>query len=509
MSEAKTNFNRSAGVLMHISSLPGKYGIGNLGRPARDFADKLAEMGMAAWQVLPVGPTDFFNSPYASLSAFAGNPSFIDPETLFDDGLITREELRACEVDSPYSADYAAVHEWLMPTLKKAFARADRELREKVAAFAAENDWLPDYALFRALREKTGLPWQQWNDGLRLREPKALKKALAELSDEVEFYCFVQYEFFSQWDALKNYANSVGVSIIGDMPIYLNLDSADVWAAPSLFSLSSDLRQKTCAGVPPDYFCEDGQKWGNPLYDWKAMKKDSYSWWIRRIRHSLRLYDAVRIDHFRGFSSYWEVPVNKSARYGKWRKGPGLDLWRAVEKAIPHAAIIAEDLGAEDEAVPKLLRDTGFPGMSVMQFAFIDSGDNIHLPHNYTKNTVAYTGTHDNNTMVGWLWEADEGSRRYALDYCGFNGDWGQGGAQSPVIKSVIRTLWRSGAVLTVVQLQDLCGYGGDARMNRPGVAEGNWSFRATKEAIDSIDAAFIRGITELYRRNNPLIKEN
>ncbi|MCH5187363.1 MAG: 4-alpha-glucanotransferase, partial [Oscillospiraceae bacterium] len=500
-----------AGILMHISSLPGKYGVGNLGRSAYDFADKLSEMGIAAWQVLPVGPTDGFNSPYASLSAFAGNPAFIDPETLFEEGLLTKEELKACEVDSPYVADYASVSEWLMPTLRKAYGRADKALMKKVKAFAEENDWLPDYALFRALKNKHGqeVIWTDWDKELRLRKPAAMKKAVSELKDDVDFYCFVQYEFYKQWLALKAYANKKGVSIIGDMPIYLNLDSADIWANPDQFSLSDDLRQKTCAGVPPDYFCEDGQKWGNPLYDWAAMKKDGYSWWVRRIENSLRLYDAVRIDHFRGFSAYWEVPIDKSARYGKWRKGPGMDLFRTLAKAHPGAAIIAEDLGAEDEAVPKLLKSAGFPGMAVMQFGFIDNNDNTHLPHNYTKNTVAYTGTHDNNTMMGWLWEASDGERRYALDYCGFKGDWGVGGTDSPVIRSIMRTLWRSGALLTIVPIQDLCGYGGDTRMNRPGVADGNWAFRVPQSELNKLDSGFIRGITELYRRRNPLIKES
>ncbi len=502
-------FNRSAGVLMHISSLPGKYGIGNLGKAARDFADKLAEMGISAWQVLPVGPTDFFNSPYASLSAFAGNPSFIDPEQLCEDGLITRQELKECEVDSPYVVDFAAVARWLMPTLRKAYGRADAALLKDVESFADKNKWLPDYALFRAVKEKNGQSlWQNWEEDIRLRKKRAVDKAKKELKDDIGFYCFIQYEFYKQWDAFRKYANSKGVSIIGDMPIYLSLDSADVWANPKLFSLDADLGLRCCAGVPPDYFCADGQKWGNPLYDWAAMKKDGYSWWLRRIENSLRLYDAVRIDHFRGFSSYWEVPVDKSAKFGTWRKGPGMDLFSTLAKANPNAAIIAEDLGDIDSEVVKLVKDSGFPGMGVMQFAFISNEDNPHLPHNYTNNTVAYTGTHDNNTILGWLWESDPGARQYALDYCDFKGDWGVGGPQSPVIRSIMRTLWRSGARVAIVPIQDLCGFGGDCRMNKPGVADGNWNFRVTREALDSIDVGSIRGMTELYRRRNPLIAE-
>lgn len=494
---------------MHISSLPGKYGIGGLGKPARKFVDKLCEMGISAWQVLPVGPTDFFNSPYASLSAFAGNPYFIDPELLFEDGLLTAQELKECEIDAPYAADFASVSKRLMPALKKAFSRA-ADLMPEITAFAKENTWLPDYAMFRALKNKyKQKAWQEWDEEIRMRKPEALKETADELKEEIDFYCFVQYEFYKQWFALKKYANEKGVSIIGDMPIYLNLDSADVWANPKLFSLDKSLGLRCCAGVPPDYFCEEGQKWGNPLYDWKAMKKDGYSWWVRRIENSLRLYDAVRIDHFRGFSAYWEVPVDKSAKYGKWVKGPGNDLFKALAKAHPNAAIIAEDLGDIDDDVIKLVKTTGFPGMGVMQFAFISNEDNPHLPHNYTKNTVAYTGTHDNNTILGWLWESDEGSRQYALDYCGFSGDWGCGGTNSPVIRSIIRTLWRSGAMVTIVPVQDLCGFGGDTRMNKPGVADGNWNFRITEDALNSIDCGYIRGITELYRRKNPLLKES
>ncbi len=500
-------FNRSSGVLMHISSLPGKYGVGNLGAAARDFADRLSEMGFSAWQILPVGPTDAFNSPYASLSAFAGNPAFIDPEQLFEAGLLTAEELKACEVDSPYRADYAAVDKWLMPTLRRAFSRADDELMKKVRSFAKKSHWLPDYALFRAIKaQDPDTPWDKWEPGLKLREKSALAKAKKELAEDIDFYCFVQYQFYTQWAELKKYVNSKGISLIGDMPIYLSLDSADIWAEPGLFDLDEDLCQKSCAGVPPDYFSEEGQRWGNPLYNWEAMKADGYGWWIRRIENSLRLYDAVRIDHFRGFSSYWEVPAGKSAKFGRWRKGPGMDLFGALNKAHPGAAIIAEDLGDIDDDVRRLVRDSGFPGMAVLQFAFIETGDNVHLPHNHTKNTVAYTGTHDNDTLMGWLWSDDQ-NRQYALDYCGFEGDWGQGGPKSPVIRSMVRTLWRSGAILTILPIQDLCGFGGDCRMNLPGVADGNWSFRVTKEALNQIDARWIRGMNELYRRNNALLR--
>ncbi|MGN1097472.1 MAG: 4-alpha-glucanotransferase, partial [Clostridia bacterium] len=360
-----------------------------------------------------------------------------------------------------------------------------------------------------ALKRRFGMrAWTEWPEDIRLRRPEALERCRAELSEDIRLFTYIQYLFFRQWEDLRSYARERGVGIIGDLPIYVAMDSADVWADPRAFQLDERNVPAEVAGVPPDYFTADGQLWGNPLYDWDAMKKDGYSWWVRRIENSLRLYDAVRIDHFRGFSAYWEVPVDKSAKFGEWKKGPGMDLFSTLAKAHPNAAIIAEDLGDIDDDVIKLVKDSGFPGMGVMQFAYISDEDNPHLPHNYTKNTVAYTGTHDNNTILGWLWESNPGSRQYALDYCGFTGDWGVGGPESPVIRCILRTLWRSGAAVTIVPIQDLCGFGGDCRMNKPGVADGNWNFRVTKEALDSIDAAGIRGITELYRRRNPLIKK-
>lgn len=494
--------NRCGGVLMHISSLPGKYGIGTLGKDALAFIDFLKESAMGAWQVLPTGPCDEYNSPYSGSSAFAGNILFIDPETLFNDGLLSEDELKALECEDIYVTQYEFVKKSRAEIFPKAFARCDAALLEKVAEFANENLWLEDYALYCVLKEKFSAPWYEWPEKIRLREASEIKKLKKEMANQILYHEFLQYEFFLQWQSVKSYANKCGIGIIGDMPIYLSYDSADVWANPEFFSINSDLTLQSCAGVPPDYFCEDGQKWGNPLYNWEKMKADGYSFWINRLKFALSSFDAVRIDHFRAFSAYWSIPAGQSAKSGKWVKGPGMDLFDKVLAQCPDANIIAEDLGEIDDDVIKLVKDSGFPGMGVMQFAFISPWDNPHLPHNYSEKTVGYTGTHDNNTILGWLWESSPEARSYALDYCDFSGDWGEGGGKSRVIHSIIQTLWRSSAVMAIVPVQDLCGFGGDTRMNRPGVAENNWCYRFTYEAQREIDTAFFKRINALYKRS-------
>lgn len=494
--------NRSGGVLMHISSLPGPFGIGTLGKHARNFADFLSECGFGAWQLLPTGPCDSYNSPYSGQSAFAGNIFFIDPETLFEKNLLTAEELEECRCQNIYTAQYDFLKESREKVFRKAFSRLDNGAIQDIHTFCNKNVWAEDYALFCAIKkENDSLPWYEWESPLKLREKEALDKIRKEYAEDILFYEFLQWEFFSQWKAFKEYANNKGISIIGDMPIYLSHDSSDVWANPHLFSLDEDMHIKHCAGVPPDYFCPDGQKWGNPLYDWKALKKENYSLWVERLGYALSMYDAVRIDHFRAFSAYWSIPAGESAKMGRWEKGPGIEFFNTLKKIYPDASIIAEDLGDIDDDVRALVKETGFPGMGVMQFAFITDSDTPHLPHNYTEKTVGYTGTHDNNTILGWLWESSSDARRYALDYCAFDGDWGQGGAHSASIRSIIRTLWRSGAILTIVPVQDLCGFGGDTCMNHPGIAEGNWCFRITEDALNSIDKSFYKGLNSLYKR--------
>ncbi|MBE7032979.1 MAG: 4-alpha-glucanotransferase [Ruminococcaceae bacterium] len=490
---------RSGGVLMHISSLSGKYGIGTMGENAKKFIDFLSECNFGIWQVLPCGPCDEYNSPYSGKSAFAGNIYFIDPEILYKKNLLTKEDLKECECENIYVTNYEFLYETREKIFRKAFGRF--QSREKVADFVKENPWAEDYARFCALKNGNSLPWYEWEDGLKFRDEKTLSKVSEDLKEDILFYKFLQYEFFSQWNEMKKYANSKGVQIVGDMPIYLSHDSADVWANPHLFSLDKDMHLERCAGVPPDYFCEDGQMWGNPLYNWDNLKKENYSLWIDRLRHALSMYDAVRIDHFRAFSAYWSIPAGEKATKGRWEKGPGIEFFNTLKGIYPDANIIAEDLGDIDDDVRTLLKETGFPGMGVMQFAFITDDNTPHLPHNYTEKTVGYTGTHDNNTLLGWLWESDEKSRCYALDYCNFHGDWGQGGPHSESIRSIIRTLWSSGALITIVPIQDLCGFGGDTCMNHPGVADGNWCFRITEEALSSIDKDFYRKLNRLYKR--------
>ncbi len=496
--------HRCGGVLMHISSLPGKYGTGTLGKESRQFVDFLSECDFGTWQVLPTGPCDSYNSPYSGKSAFAGNVYFIDPEILYEKKLLTEKELSECISDNIYISDYEFLKKTREDVLRKAFLRLDDDSKADIDTFCKENPWVSEYALFCALKkENNGTPWYEWKTPLKMREEKAISSAEQKLADDILFYEFLQYEFYSQWKALKKYANEKGISIIGDMPIYLSHDSADVWANPHLFSLDKDMYIERCAGVPPDYFCADGQKWGNPLYNWDNLKKENYSLWKNRLGHALSMYDAVRIDHFRAFSAYWSIPAKEKATEGKWEKGPGMDFFGYLKTVYPNANIIAEDLGDIDDDVRQLVKDTGFPGMGVMQFAFITDDDTPHLPHNYTNKTVGYTGTHDNNTLLGWLWESDEQARNYALSYCNFSGDWGEGGTKSGSVRAVIRTLWQSGALIAIVPVQDLCGYGGDTAMNHPGVADGNWQFRITENTLQSIDKDFFRSLNRTYKRSN------
>ncbi len=503
-------FNRSCGVLAHISSIPGKYGIGTFGREARQFAAFLRTMDIRVWQMLPLCPADDYNSPYAGCSAFAGNPFFIDPEILFEEKLLTKDELNSCIASQPYSADFKFLKATRLPVFKKAFNRfkEDEENIALLESFAEEYPGICDYAIFSALKEEYNLkPWWEWPEDLKMHDEKAVSAAKEELYDGYLFALFLQYEFHKQFASLKEEVNSLGISIIGDMPIYLAHDSADVWAHRNLFTIDEETcALKCCAGVPPDYFAKDGQLWGNPLYDWDEMKKDGYKWWIDRAVHAFSLYDAVRIDHFRAFSAYWSVPYGEKASMGKWVKGPGMDFFNALSEVCPNPPIIAEDLGDIDDDVRNLVKESGFPGMAVMQFAFLSDGDNTHMPYNYSASTVAYTGTHDNNTILGWLWESDDAARRRITSYCGFEGDWGCGGPDAPLIKTIIRTLFESSAKLAIVPVQDLCGFGGDTRMNTPGRADGNWSFRITAESLSQINTEYFRRLSNTYNRNNSLL---
>lgn len=499
---------RNSGVLMHISSMPSDWGIGVFDENCLHFIDKIHASGFAYWQVLPFHPVDQAGSPYCSASAFAGNYLFIDPAGLAKDGLCTKEEAETNRYPgTPYTADFAFAAEKRMALLKTCFQNGCSGLKDEIEAFKAENPWLAPFALYMALKELHGQkPWWQWGSDARFED--AAQKKDSRLEEGCRFWEFVQYLFFKQWKKIKAYANEKGVAVIGDMPVYVAMDSADVWANTRLFKIDQETLSPTeVAGVPPDYFSADGQLWGNPLYDWDAMQKDGYSWWIDRLQNTLKLYDVVRIDHFRAFASFWAVPAeSKTARKGRWCKGPGMDLFNAVLKACGKQNIIAEDLGTFGEDVVKLLKDSGFPGIKVVQFGFEAHADSLHLPHHAVENCVFYLGTHDNNTLLGWLWEASEEDRRFALDYCGFEGDnWGDGGYQSKSCRKIIETVWRSSANTAIIAFQDLCGFGSDARMNIPGVPEKNWRFRTTRETIDQVDWTYFQKINSLFRRTYPL----
>lgn len=495
---------RTSGVLMHISSLPGKYGIGVMGEEALCFAKKLCNMGFHLWQVLPLNPVDASGSPYCSASAFAGNISLIDPEGLYKAKLITDAELKENEYGgSVYETDHSFAFRKRLATLRKAYTRINEDIRGHMAIFSEQNKWVSDYAYYTALKDFYGeKPWWEW-DEKHARYEEAIKDK-ESFSDETDFYIFTQYVFFTQWRRLKETANSMGIRFMGDMPIYVSRDSVDVWSNTELFQINEkSLAPTHVAGVPPDYFSADGQLWGNPLYDWDKMEKDGYKWWISRIEASLKLYDSVRIDHFRAFASYWAVPAeSKTAKVGQWIDGPGMKLFNKVTEALGDADIVAEDLGTFGEDVIKLLEDTKFPGMRVIQFGFDPNGDSTHLPHNYPKNSVAYVGTHDNNTILGWLWDALPAERDFALRYCCFGGtNWGDGGHYSGSCRAVIEAVWRSSANTAIVAVQDMCGYGKDARMNIPGTTEKNWYFRIGKEGLEGIDEAYFREINRIYRR--------
>lgn len=485
---------RNAGVLMNISSLPGPYGIGTLGREARDFCDFIASLGFSVWQVLPLGTLDRGWSPYASDGAFACNTLYIDPLTLYNEGLISRSELdSAVYQGSPYTVDYQSVSDNREAMLRAAHDRASSSLLNAARDFAKQSGWLEDYALYRAVREtdKSGT--------MTYDEAKRHEGDYARRADQ---HIFNQYLFYREWASLKAYANAAGIEILGDIPVYLAAASFEVWAHPELFLLDERRNPTMVAGVPPDYFSEDGQLWGNPIYNWAAMKKNGYAFWVERMERALTLYDRVRIDHFRGLASYWAVPAKAaSAKEGHWEEGPGMTLFDALFKKVTSPKIIAEDLGVFGEDVVNLLKSTGFPGMRVIQFGFL-GGESTHLPHNYPENCVAYTGTHDNNTLLGWLWELTPPERKALFDYIGYKGDdWSRGGYDAPCVRAVIETVWRTHAATAILPFQDMCGFGKDTRMNIPGVPSLNWRYRATREVINGIDQAYFQHINSLFGR--------
>lgn len=478
---------RASGVLMHISSLPGKYGCGDFGDDAVRFIDFLCNCGFSYWQTLPFGVVDEYNSPYQSYSAFAGNPYFISLDKLVCDGLLTREEASSEIESTPYLCEFDRLRESRVKLLIKASTRCDEILKNEIAKYISENEKIGTFCKFMAIKEANGgKAFIDWT--------------CEEYSDEVLFgWQFIQYEFFKQWFELKKYANENGISLIGDIPIYVSADSADVWEDKSQFDLNKDGSLHSVAGCPPDYFAADGQRWGNPLYLWNRMKKDDYSFWSERIRHMLNLFDGVRIDHFRGLESYWSIPAQaKTAASGSWKKGPGKDFIRKIRSIADDKLVIAEDLGDITKEVRELVDYSGFPGMRVFQFAFMGDKNSPHLPHNYPHNCVAYTGTHDNNTLLGHIWSLDCETRKRVFDYCGYVGEnWDTREAY----EAIMRTMLKSSADLVIFPIQDILGYGEDTRMNTPGSDKGNWAYRVCKEQLDSIDCEKWKHLNELYSR--------
>ena len=490
---------RNAGILMPVSALPSPYGIGSLGDAARDFIDFLVRSGQSCWQLLPVGPTSYGDSPYQSFSSFAGNPYFIDLDELEREGLLEKSEYEHLNWGGdPAAIDYGLLYQARYPVLRRACQRlAERQDQEFLSFCKAETFWLEDYALFMALKNKyNGSSWFQWPEDVRLRKPAALNEARRELADELTFWKAVQYLFYHQWEQIKTLANEKGITIIGDLPIYAAGDSADVWANPEQFQLDEDGLPVEVAGCPPDAFTEDGQLWGNPLFDWDKMKEDGYRWWLQRIKAQYRICDTLRIDHFRGFDEYYAIPYgDKTARNGRWRPGPGLAFFRRVNEALNTPDIIAEDLGFLTPSVGQLLKDTGYPGMKILEFAFDDrDAGSDYLPHCYGTHCVVYAGTHDNDTIQGWMVNAPADTVAYAREYLRLNAEegyhWG-----------MMRGAWASPADLAVMQMQDVLGLGGEARMNVPSTLGGNWCWRALPGVFTDELAEKLRHDMAVYQR--------
>ena len=490
---------RSCGILLPVFALPSPYGIGTLGQAAYDFVDFLRQAGQSWWQMLPLGPTGYGDSPYQSFSSYAGNPYFIDLDLLRRDGLLTAQEICSLAWGSdPARVDYAALYENRFVLLQKAAERGWARDRTEVQLFARQNaQWLPDYALYMAVkRHFDEKPWTQWPDeAIRLRKPEAMAQYRQMLASDIRMFTYSQFLFFRQWNALREYAHEQGVGIIGDLPIYVSMDSADVWAEPAFFQLDSNGFPTETAGVPPDCFSRDGQLWGNPLYRWEAMKADGYGWWIRRVDGAAKLYDMLRIDHFRGFESYWAVPYgDTTAKNGHWVKGPGMDLVQVLLNWFPQMQFIAEDLGFLTPEVRELLADSGLPGMKVLEFAFDSREPSNYLPHLYTPHCVCYTGTHDNAPLPAWKEEADPDDLALAVQYLGLNEEegfhWG-----------VLRGGMSSVAELFVAQMQDYLGLGAESRINTPGEPVGNWQWRLHPGQLTAALSRRMAHMARLYGR--------
>ena len=471
---------RKSGVLLPVSSIPSKYGIGTFSRQAYEFIDLLEKAGQSYWQILPLGPTGYGDSPYQSFSTFAGNPYYIDLETLIEEGCLTEEDCVKCDFgDNDRYIDYEKIYLSRFNVLKTAFRNSHPEQETAFLDFVEENSyWLDDYALYMAVKNSfDGISWSEWDEDIKLRRPEAMKKYREEYAEEVEFYKFQQYLFAKQWFALKDYANKKKIEIIGDIPIYVAFDSADAWAHPELFQLDENNVPYAVAGCPPDGFSAAGQLWGNPLYRWDYHEETGFAWWMQRLAHCFDIYDIVRIDHFRGFDEYWAVPYgDETAENGEWKPGPGYKLFEVMKKTLGNRAVIAEDLGFLTPSVLKLVKKTGYPGMKILQFAFDATGESDYLPHKYPNNCVVYTGTHDNDTVNGWLATLNKKDLAFVKKYVNVK--------RTPELcETLIRTALGSVADTAVIPMQDYLGLGGEARINTPSTLGGNWEWRMEKDA--------------------------
>ncbi len=491
---------RESGILMPVFSLPSKFGIGCFSKEASEFVDFLYNAGQGYWQVLPFGPTGYGNSPYQPFSAFAGNSYFISPEALIEEGLLTWEDVNSVDFGSDIEkVDYGKLYENRGAILKKAYENyIENGEREELDDYIAKQKfWIMDYALFVAIKdEQEGKAWLDWPDELRERDAKALKKACEDYKEEIDYICFVQFKFDEQWKKIHKHAHEKNVKVIGDLPFYVALDSADAWSHPEVFMMDKDMKPTKVAGCPPDAFSPKGQLWGNPIYDWDGLKKDGYKWWVERIRRNYEWYDCIRIDHFHGFAEYYAVPYgDEDATGGKMCKGPGMDLFKALKKELGQLDMIAEDLGNNTEENIKLLEDSGFPGMKVLQYGFT-SWDSCYVNHRHTKNSVVYTGTHDNTPTYAWVCEISDDERNFTRRYVNsMNTDYGA------LVWDIIREAYRSVADLCIIPLQDYLCKGKEARINTPGTAEGNWQWRLVPNFLSRDLENSIRLIAETYSR--------